>query len=541
MIQLRDYQQAAIDAVYAYWEKGGGNPLVEMATGTGKSMVIAELVRRISEDFPTMRVLMLVHVKELVEQNFKALVRLYPGASMGIYSAGLGRRDAHHRITFASIQSVFRKGAALGPRHLVLIDEAHLVPSAGQGMYLQLMGDLRRAVPDLRVAGFTATPFRLDTGRLDSGDGRLFDETVYSYGIRDGIEAGYLSPLISKATASTIDVSGVSRRGGEFVPGQLEAASDKITAEAVEEIIRFGESRRAWLAFCSGIDHAHAVRDEFRRRGVSAETVTGDTPGHERDRIFRSYRAGQIRCLTGANVFTTGFDAPLVDLIAMLRPTLSTSLYVQMVGRGTRISDGKENCLVLDFARNVARHGPVDSVSVGGKSQKGEGEDEGKVPVDSVRAKECPQCHDLVALNVRVCPDCGHEWPVENKPKHEARADGELGILSTEAVPPKMLPVVDWDMTTWQKLGSPDSVKVSYYAGVSTYSEWLAFGYSGKPRQLACQWWSLHRGQTPFPKTAAEAIARRSELDMPATISVRPNGKYFDIINRSFAAREAAE
>jgi DNA repair protein RadD len=540
MIQLRDYQQAAIDAVYAYWEQGGGNPLVEMATGTGKSMVIAELVRRIRTDFPTMRVLMLVHVKELVEQNFKALLNLYPGGSMGIYSAGLGRRDSHHSITFASVQSVYRKAAALGPRHLVLVDEAHLVPSAGEGMYLQLLEGLRRTVPDLRVVGFTATPYRLGTGRLDDGDGRLFDETVFSFGIRDGIDGGYLSPLISKATAAQIDVSAVARSRGEFNAGQLETAADQITVEAVDEIIRFGENRRAWLAFCSGVDHAHAVRSAFRARGISAETVTGDTPGPERDRIFRAYRAGQIKVLTGANVFTTGFDAPLVDLIAMLRPTLSTSLYVQMVGRGTRKSEGKENCLVLDFARNVARHGPVDSVAVGGKKDKGEGDD-GKVAVDSVRAKECPDCHDLVALNVHVCPDCGHEWPVENKPKHEARADGDLGILSTEVVPPKMLPVVDWSLGAWSKLGSPDSVRVTYYAGISEYREWLAFGYTGQPRQRACQWWSLHGGSNPFPKTAAEAIERRGELIMPATISVKPNGKYFDIVNRTFERAEAAE
>ncbi len=538
MIQLRDYQNEAIEAVYSYWEQGGGNPLVEMATGTGKSMVIAELVRRVCTDYPTMRVLMLVHVKELVEQNYRALLNLYPGASIGLYSAGLGRRDAHHRITFASVQSVFRKPAVLSPRHLIIVDEAHLVPVAGEGMYLKLLEGLRAQVPDLRVAGFTATPYRLDSGRLDSGDGRLFDEVVYSYGIGQGIADGYLSPLISKAALAQIDVSEVKRSGGEFVASSLETAAEKITAEACDEIIRFGERRRAWLAFCSGVDHAQAVRDAMRARGVSAETVTGDTPSFERDRIFRAYRAGQIRCLTGANVFTTGFDAPLVDMIAMLRPTLSTSLYVQMVGRGTRLSDGKENCLVLDFAGNVRRHGPVDSVSVGGR--KGATGDEGKVSVDSVRAKTCPGCGDLVATAARTCPDCGHEWPIENKPKHEARADGDLPVLSTEAVPPKAMPVVEWEFKVWQKLSSPDSVRVTYYAGILSYNEWLAFEYAGRPRQRACEWWSLHGGGTPFPKTTAEALERVTELTMPATISVRPNGKYHDIIGRSFQRAEEA-
>lgn len=539
MIELRPYQSEAIDALFDYWGQGGGNPLVEMATGTGKSLVIADLVRRLSVDFPSMRVLMLVHVKELVEQNFKALVNLYSDASIGIYSAGLGRRDSHHRITYASIQSVFRKAAALGERDLVVIDEAHLVPSTGEGMYLQLLDGLRRMRPDLRVVGFTATPYRLDSGRLDGGTG-MFDETVYTFGIGQGIEGGYLSPLISKATAADIDVSGVARRGGEFVAGSLEAAADRITAEAVDEIIRFGESRRAWLAFCSGVGHAERVRDAMRARGITAETVTGDTPGFERDRIFRAYRAGQIRCLTGANVFTTGFDAPVVDLIAMLRPTLSTSLYVQMVGRGTRLCQGKDNCLVLDFARNVARHGPVDSVSVGPK-QGGAGSDEGKVSVDSIRAKQCPDCGELVTINARTCKDCGYEWEVEDKPRHEPNADDSLGILSTEKVPPKMLPVVDWQFRRWEKIGSPDSVCVSFFAGVQDFREWLAFEYPGRGRQRACAWWREHGGATPFPVTVDEALKRLDELTMPATISVRPDGKYFEIIGRTFPKSEAAE
>ncbi len=541
MIELRSYQNDAIDAIYDYWDQGGGNPLVEMATGTGKSMVIAELVRRVCTDYPTMRVLMLVHVKELVEQNYRALLNLYPGASIGLYSAGLGRRDAHHRITFASVQSVFRKPAVLSPRHLIIVDEAHLVPVAGEGMYLKLLEGLRAQVPDLRVAGFTATPYRLDSGRLDSGDGRLFDEVVYSYGIGQGIADGYLSPLISKAAVAQIDVSEVKRSGGEFVASSLETAAEKITAEACDEIIRFGERRRAWLAFCSGVDHAQAVRDAMRARGVSAETVTGDTPSFERDRIFRDFRAGKIRCLTGVNVFAVGFDAPVVDLIAILRPTLSTSLYVQSLGRGTRLYQGKENCLVLDFAGNVKRHGPVDAVSVGGKSQQGDNNDDGKAPLDSVRAKECPQCHELVALNVRTCPDCGHEWPIEEKPKHEARADADHGVLSTEVLPPKMLPVVDWSKSRWTKQGAPDSLRVTYYAGIMEYREWLAFEHGGQPRQRACSWWSLHGGGTPFPRTVDEAIDRWGELIMPETIAVRPHGKYFDVVSRTFPVREAAE
>lgn len=543
MITLRPYQQDAIAAVKAYWDNGGGNPLVEMATGTGKSMVIAELTRSLMAEYPAMRVIMLVHVRELVQQNFMALLKVWPDAPAGIYSAGLGKRDAHHRITFASIQSVFRRADQLGQRDLILIDEAHLVPAKGEGMYRQLLDEIHARSPHARVCGFTATPYRLDTGRLDAGSARLFDETVYRYGIAEGIEDKFLSPLVSKAGLTEIDVSGVQRRGGEFVPAQLESASDKITAQAVSEICEFGKSRRSWLVFCAGVKHAFNVRDAMRAAGVSCETVTGDTPSGERDSILRRFKAGEIKSLTNAQVLTTGFDAPGVDLVVMLRPTLSTGLYVQIVGRGTRLSPGKENCLVLDYAGNIRRHGPVDAVGADTKDFSTDG-DTGKVSVDSVRAKECPGCTELIAINSITCKVCGHEFPREEKPKHEAEAEKSVGILSGEKVAPQQIPVVDWRLDRYQKAHMPDSLLVRFIAGISEYREWVAFEHGMTARQHAMQWWSLHGGMSPYPKTTDEALHRMDELVMPSTISVKPNKKYFDIVGRSFPARrelEAAE
>lgn len=541
MIQLRPYQQEAHDAIFDYWRQGGGNPLVDLATGTGKSVVIAMLVKELIEQYPGFRVLMLTHVKELVAQNFKALLKVWPDAPAGIYSAGLGKRDAHHRITFASIQSVYKKAKVLGARDLIVVDESHLIPHQGEGMYRRLLDDLHALCPDARVAGFTATPYRLDSGRLDAGDTRLFNQTVYSYGIGEGIADGYLSPLISKASATEIDVSKVKKRGGEFVAGSLETAADRVTVQAVEEMVAFGQDRKAWLVFCSGVNHAAHVRDEIRRHGISCEMVCGTTPRGERDSIIRRFRNGEIRCLTNANLLTTGFDAPHIDLLVMLRPTLSTGLYVQIVGRGTRTAQGKENCCVLDFAGNVRRHGPVDAVSIGA-GPSASGEDTGKVDIDSVRAKECPECKELVALNATVCKVCGHEWPREDKPRHEASAESEVGILSTEKIKPQLMPVVDWRFDRHEKFGMPDSVRVTYYAGINQYREWVMFDHGPQAYGRACQWWINHGGQTPFPKNVTEALERfdNGELIMPATISVKPNGKYMNIVGRTFGRGEAA-
>lgn len=547
-ITLRPYQEEAIQSVLDYWARGGGNPLVNLATGLGKSLLIAKLTQDVLRQYRDMRVLMLVHVRELVEQNFKAMLSVWPDAPIGINSAGLGRRDRHSKILFASIQSVFRDDAhSLGQRDLVLIDEAHLVPKSGDGMYRTLLEKLRDRTPDLRVAGFTATAFRLDSGRLDRGDERLFDEIVYDYGIGEGITDGWLSPLISKASATEIDVAGVQRRGGEFVPGSLERAADRdqLTRAASAEIVRYGADRRSWLIFCSGVQHAYHVRDALAGLGISAATITAETPSGERARLIRDFKAGHVRCLTNAQVLTTGFDAPMVDLIAFLRPTLSTGLYLQMVGRGVRLADGKANCMVLDFAGNVRRHGPVDAVIAPEEREKAErDEDEFKVAIDTVRAKECPSCLSLVALATRTCPYCGHLWTGEVKPKHEAEAD-DTPILSTERKnQPELIPVVSWQAERHVKRGgdAPDSLRVTYFAGLGSYSEWICLEHKGFARDKAERWWVRHGGRAP--KSVADGLAAFGQLTMPATISVRRNGKFFEVVGRAFApapVMEAAE
>lgn len=536
--QLRTYQSAAIDSVLSYWANGGGNPLVDMATGLGKSVTIADLTQRLLAEYPGMRVLMLVHVKELVSQNAAALLRLWPQAPVGIYSAGLGRRDTSQRIIFASIQSVYRRAKELGPFDLVLIDEAHLVPSAGEGMYRALLTSLREMRPDLRVAGFTATPFRMDTGRLDDGDDRLFDEIVYSYGIAKGIDDGWLSPLISKRGATEIDVSGVAKRGGEFVSGTLEAAADDdaITRAAVSEIIEFGQARRSWLVFCAGVKHAHHVRDEMRLQGVHAETITGDTHPGDRQRFIDDFRAGRLRCLTNANVLTTGFDAPALDLIALLRPTLSPGLFVQMMGRGTRLAEGKDNCLVLDFTGTCRRLGPVDTITVDRRPGKKGAPDAAKV--SDVRAKECPTCKTLAALNARTCVVCGHEWTMD-RARHEAEAD-DVAILSRDLrnQPPEDIPVVTWMARRHKKEGSPDSLRVTYSAGLMSYPEWVLFEHRGPGRFRAEKWWTAHGGQLPVPECVGDALERWAELRQPSAIAVRKNGKWHNVVGRTFGNQE---
>ena len=347
-MELRDYQTAAITGLYDYFAESTGNPLVVMPTGTGKSVVIAGFVREAVAAYPETRILMLTHVKELIAQNFQALIRMWPEAPGGIYSAGLSRRDIHAQILFAGIQSIHKHASRVQRCDLVIIDEAHLLGRADSGMYRTFLAELNRINSGmLKVVGFTATPYRLDSGMLHEGKDRLFTDIAYQVPVLQMIEQGYLCPVVPKQTTTQLDVSSVGTRGGEFIAGQLEAAVDRdeVTAAAVAEVVQHGAERGSWLIFCSGVAHARHVRDAIREHGISCETVTGDTPGPERDGILAAFKAGRLRCVTNANVLTTGFDAPGTDLIALLRPTKSVGLYVQMVGRGTRLAEGKDDCI----------------------------------------------------------------------------------------------------------------------------------------------------------------------------------------------------
>lgn len=548
MTALRYYQRESINAMLAYWQSGGLNPLIELATGTGKSVVLAKITQQLLTDYPTLRMLILVHQRELVSQNFKAMIRAWPQAPVGINSAGLGRRDFNQPIVFASIQSVFRSARKLGPRDIVLVDECDLIPEEAGSMYRQLFNEIE--APDgLRVGGMTATPFRLNSGRIDSGKDRLFHKTVYTYDIAKGIDDGFLAPLTSKATVQRLDVSGVGKRGGEFIPGQLEVVVDRdwITRAAVGEIIEFGRNRNSWLVFCSGIKHAEHVAEEMKLRGIVCEAVSSETSAGDRARILAAFQAGQIKCVTNANLLTTGFDNPNIDLVAMLRPTLSARLYLQIIGRGTRpvypagfdpnaasveerkaaISVGpKPDCLVLDFAQNVMRFGPVDAIQIQDGKPKGDAESK---PL----AKECPVCSTLVALAARTCPTCGHLWPERLEPKHDAVADATTSIISKGAAV-----WVDVDRVTYFKhtpaSGNPPSLRAEYWCGFTVHKEYVCFAHSGFARQKAEQWWR-RCAQGSIPRDADEALARFKEINAPSQIQVQPDGKYFRVTGRRFA------
>jgi DNA repair protein RadD len=519
MLLLRRYQEEALHELFVFWRNGGGNPLIEMATGLGKSVVIAFLVKQLLIDHPEMRVLITAPNRELIDQDIKELLLIWPDAPIGINCDGLGERNTDARILFALVNSIYRRPKDIGPRDLIIIDEAHFIPHHEQGMYRTTIEALRELVPDLRVFGLTATPYRLDSGHLCKGESRIFDSIVYEYGIAQGIRDDWLSPLSSKATDATIDVSGVGKRGGEFIADQLEAVAikDGVVERACDEIAGYLGQRRAWLVYCVGVTHATMVRDALRARGVDCEMVLGETPSDERDRIIEDFRAGRLTALVSVMVLSYGFNVPHIDLIAMLRPTLSTGLYVQQVGRGTRKADGKDDCLVLDFAGNVRRFGPVDDVRIKSKNNGRDGEAPTKV---------CPSCREIVMLGVSECPHCGFTFP-RREVTHEARAD-TVEILSSQRKQSDWLEVDD--VTCFYHHKDTPSLRVSYQCGIETFNKWICLQHVGWARALAEKWWRQMSGGERPPDSVNEALARQDEL-LPVThIQVAPSGKYWEIV-----------
>lgn len=509
---LRPYQQEAVDSIYAHFNTKNTNPLVVLPTATGKSLVIAEFIRSALTLYPDTRIINAVHVKELVSQNFMEFHSLCPDVSAGIYSAGLGKRDIHQKVLFCGIQSVYKKALVLGACDILMIDEAHLCPKAGEGMWRTFIQDLKIANPYMKIVGLSATPFRLDTGTLTEGDGKIFDEICYEYPLLRAVEEKYVCEVVPKNDMkTTYDVSGVKKQGGEYKPGELQAVYnvDEKTQAAIDEIIEHGADRKSWLVFAAGNDHATAIHECFMARGIESALVLQSTSPAARDSAVRNIRDGKIRVLVNNLIFTTGFNAKNIDLIACFRATQSAGLWVQIVGRGFRLHPAKENCLVLDFAKNGDRHGPLDQIR-GKRKFKGEGD----API-----KVCPKCNAVCFAGASICPDCGVPFPEKGLDISTKASDAAL--LSTQQVP------IWHEVLTTQysrhTKNMRDSLKVTYITTGGKFYDFVCLEHTGYAREMAARWHRLRRN-TPVPNTVGEAL----ETWYPAVARIRviKDGKY---------------
>lgn len=531
-IEPRYYQREAVNELFAYYneQQKRGNPLILMPTGTGKSIVLAMIVWRIMQMWPGQRLIMGTHSKKLVDQNSKKLQELWPGVPLGIHSDGLGRRDVSQPIIYGGIQSMIAYATEFGHRDILFVDEAQNISANDEAQWLLFIQALRNINPKLKVVGLTATGFRMGLGWLTNGP--IFTDVCYDLtsltAFNKLLAEGWLSPLISPRTTVGISRQGVkTSSNGDFVLKDAEKASMRVTWEALQDAARYKETRHVWLVFAGGIEHAEKTAEMLRALGISAVAVHSGNKQYpmseaESDKRLADYQAGKYQACVNYGKLTTGFDHPQIDLIVMLRLTKSTVLWVQMLGRGTRPFEGnyylpqKQNCLVLDYARNIETLGPINDPVIPRK--KGEGS--GDAPI-----KICYCCGAYNHISARWCAGCGEEFEFAVKIKDAA--DGQNEPLRDNT------PVYE-EFDVWRVFyrrhtsrNKLDSLCVSYSVKERTLpiTEWISIESAGKARAEAEQWW-MQRSSEDCPSSIDEALRVQASLRVPSKILVHTNVQF---------------
>ena len=534
MIVPRPYQSEAVEAVYEHLRTKDNNPCVVLPTGTGKSLVLAQIAKDAVEKWNG-RVLILAHVKELLEQNADKIRKLCPELKIGIYSAGLKSRDTAEQVIVAGIQSVYNKACELDAFDLVIVDEAHLISSEGDGMYRTFLSDMKVINPHVRVIGLTATPFRLKGGLICKPE-NILNEICYEAGLKEMIQQGYLSPLISRAGRAEANLANLHIRGGEFISDEVAAAmdNDALVTSACREIVELTRDRKSVLIFTASVDHCKHVAEKIEAfSGKECAIVTGDTSPAERAEIIARFKGEFIpadlfgtpkpplKFLANVNVLTTGFDAPNTDCVVMLRPTNSPGLLIQCAGRGTRLSPetGKSSCLFLDYGGNILRHGPLDMIKV---KEPGSGKG-GDAP-----AKKCPQCLALIHAGYTACPECGYVFPPKESNDKMTQTASSAGVISGQ-VDYTDYEVLDVYYCVHEKRGAdpdaPKTMRVDYQVGFNEFkSEWVCPEHTGYARGKFEKWWHERAALgCPMPGSAREAVSLANEglLAAPESITVK--------------------
>ncbi len=528
MLQLRDYQRAALDALYAYWSEGGGNGLIVLPTGAGKALVIAKLIEELLADYPDMRIANVTHSATLVRQNFEEFIGLSPFAPAGLYSASLGRRDASAQVLFGGIQSIANKTEQLGAIDLVIVDEAHAISRNANTLYGKFFAGVKEQDPDSRVCGTTATDYRMDSGRLTEGDDRLFDDVVYEIGIGQLMEEGYLTRLTSQKTTAKIDLKGVATRGGEYATGQLGEAAERIIEDAVAEDIAMSHDRKSALFFTASKANAEHIAEAVRRHGRTCRALTSDN-SHEIDEIFEEFRSGRLWGIASVGIMTTGTNFPRVDFISLILSTKSPGKLVQILGRGTRNSPGKTDCLIADHGKNLSFHGPIDQIKPR-EPGSGEGEQPKKLcPDDMTDIEGKTGCGELLPISVMTCHCCGYIFPPSEEEKITATAD-RTPVLSTER-PWFEVTARAYAFHPAKVEGKPPTVKATYTVDGKKHNEWLCPEHEGFPKGKSVRYWVAHGGKRPFPTSVEEFLDRAGELLATTEVQLdwSKNAKYPEV------------
>lgn len=513
MFSPYDFQQAAINSVFKFFidNKGKGNPLVVAPTGSGKSVIIACFCQQVIDRWKTQKILVISHVKEILGQNYSAIAKQLNNKKIGLYSAGMKSKTIG-QVTVAGIQSIYNKPELFDQFDIILVDECHTVQHRKGGMYHKFFSQVKK-----NVIGFTATPYRLGAGYLHLGKGAFFSDICFTIPISMLQKKGYLCELTSKKPENMMDADGIKKQGGDFIISELSKAfdRDRITRDIIAELVPFKNIRKKWLLFAIDIKHAENITDLMNAVGIKTAAVHSKMEGN-RETIIQDFKDGKYQCLVSVAVLTTGFDVPSVDLIGLLRPTSSPTLHVQIIGRGLRVSPDKKDCLVLDFAGNLFRNGPINAPLI---KISGDGSGE---PI----MKACENCAEIVHAAVRVCPKCHTEF----KFRHH---------LSAKAKEESIVTLEDWhtvdSVNYFYHVGTKNipMLKVIYKCGIRSFSEHVCFEHGGYATQRARRWWE-RRSPKEVPYNVHQAMDGVDTLRRPKRILVNEGGQYDEIKEQEF-------
>ena len=517
-IEHRQYQVDSVKAALDYIKKyeGKKHPLIALPTGAGKTPVIRLVIDELLSLNPSAKIVVVSHDSQILLQNFSALKDM---KDVGIYSAGLDRREIK-QITVAGIQSVHRIGYMFKDFDFIFIDEAHTIPVNEGSMYRKF---IEAVVQHTRI-GLTATPYRLGQGYI-IGDDHMFDRIVIdlTFGAKYTrlVKDGYLCPLVINDTSMKFNVDGIATVAGDYSLKQMSSAFNReaLTRQAIDEMCIKAVNRKKWLLFAIDIDHADNICDMLNARDIFSMSVHSRMEFDKQSSI-NAYREGEIRCIVNVGMLTTGFDVPEIDMIGLLRPTKSPGLHVQMIGRGGRIAPNKKDCLVLDYAGNTARLGPVNRIRPY-KKQKGESTG---VPI----TKTCPDCDTITYPMAKICEFCGHVF--------EFRQLLEIMSAAEE--------VIDRG-TTWfdvraveyerhVKKGSPDSIAIRYHCGLRFFRQWKCPGHRGYAGENG-RAFLASKGLAEYTSLQG-AIDHLRSTTSPVKIKVNTSGKYPEVLDYDYNA-----
>lgn len=554
---LRDYQEYGVAEFFRYFENGGtGNPLLAYPTGTGKALVIAGIIHAIFARFAGRRIICATHVKELIRQNYDELKEFWPTAPAGVYSSGLGLKQVHFPITFAGIGTLVGNEWRFGFIDIFLIDEAHLLSPKDLTMYMLVIAALRKVNPKMKVVGLTATKWRSGQGLLTEGDNAMFTDIIVDCTTREAfnwfIDQGYLCTLVPRPMETHFDTAKLKLIGGEFDQKQAQALFDQQdkTYAALVETLEYAKDRHHGMIFASGVEHTVHVANMLEQVfGESVTYVHSNSKEYpmsdaERDRRIADYKAGKYKWMVNNGILTTGFNFPALDIIVMLRATTSSNLWVQMLGRGTRpfymfgfdlstqegrldaiAASQKQNCMVLDFARNTLRLGPVNDPVI--PKPKGKG------PPGVAPIRECDACGCYNHASATECFFCGN--PFARNLKIVGGASDETLVSKKEKAEPIVetfkIDHVNYHARTY--VGRPSCIEMNYYSGVRRFKAWLNIEASSG-RRMTETWWRDNCGQ-PLPLTTSEALRDVENLRVPVKLDVWTNVKPPKILKYYYA------